>query len=125
MSENNYVEEVTIQDVTYKLRTRLGWYETNKVTDKTVMIFYDPKSKDQIEDWAKSEELVPGRVSSAEHDLERLKMRLIGVNRNKLKTLPSAHVRILLKHIEIYEKEQGEEEKELMEGNPTGLPSTD
>lgn len=64
-------------------------------------------------------------MNTAEHNLARLRARLVGVNRNALKTLPPAHVAQLLARIEQLEQEQEEERDALSPGNPIETQSDD
>ncbi|MCK4958042.1 MAG: hypothetical protein KAT00_01550 [Planctomycetes bacterium] len=119
-----YVEELTIEGVTYQLRTRLGWYDLQAVEDKAFRMFTDGRALTDADDLADVKQIQIVN-NTAEHNLARLQARLIGVNRNKLKALPPAHVPILIAKIETYEEEQEAEEEALREGNPTEIPLTD
>ena len=119
-----YVEELTIEGITYQLRTRLGWYDLQEVEDKAFQMFTDGRALTDADDLVDVKEVkIVG--NTAKHNLARLQTRLIGVNRNKLKALPSAHVPVLIAKIETYEEEQAAEEEALQEGNPTEILSTD
>lgn len=118
---DNFTEELTIEGQTYRLRTRLGWYDLKKVSDKAFQMFAEGKALTEADDLGEIK-LVQISPNSADHDLARLRARLIGMNRNKIMAIPSPHVAILIEAIEGYEEEQEAEEAELMEGNPTGTP---
>lgn len=121
---DNYVQELNIEDATYRLRTRLGWYDLKKVSDKAFQMFAEGKALTEADDLGEIK-LVQIAANSADHDLARLKARLVGMNRNKILDIPSPHVAVLIGAIEKYEQEQEAEETALTEGNPTETPSTE
>lgn len=119
----NYITEITIEETEYKVRTRLGWYELAQVGDKAFQMFTDGRALTDADDLADVKQIQIVN-NSAEHNLARLRTRLVGINRNKIRGLPPAHVTVLIAAIEVYEEEQEAEEQALTEGNPTENVST-
>jgi len=114
MSDNT--ETVEVGGVEYTLRTRLGWYEQEKVDGKAFRMFAEGKALNEADDLAdlKQIEIV---MNTADHTLARLQARLV-MNRNKIKAIPPSHVPILVARIEELETEQEREVRELQVGNP-------
>lgn len=118
---DNYINELTLEGVMYQIRTRLGWQDLAKVSDKAYRMYMDGKALSQAEKVDDVDQLLV-LANTAEHNLARLRTRLV-IKRSEINGIPPSHVAVLIAHIEHYEQEQEAEEKALMDANPIGTPS--
>jgi len=111
-------ETIVIDNCDYIVRRRLGWYDSAIIDEKQFKLFVDGKSIQPGTDIA-SVDRVEIVMTTAEYNLKRLELRIVGMNRSKIKDMPPHHVNILLQKITQLEEDQKREEEELAEGNPT------
>lgn len=111
--------QVPIEDKIYTLKTRLPWQEMQRIEDQAFRFFVDGQALSAGEDIGDLDELEM-RPNTAQHNMARLRARLVDVKRRDIPGLPSAHVGVLIDHIIELEKEENAEVEALKDGNPTG-----
>ncbi len=110
-------EELVIQDQTYTLKQRLGWYEQQRIEQAGISLYVDGQTISQIQDVADLPE-VEMRPDLAEQNYRRLCMRLVGYKPSEVKHIHPAHVPILLARVTQLEQEQEAEIKALTDEHP-------
>ena len=110
-------EELTIQDQTYTLKQRLGWYEQQRIEQAGISLYVDGQTISQIQDVADLPE-VEMRPDLAEQNYRRLCTRLVGYKPSEVKHINPAHVPILLARVTQLEQEQEAEIKALTDEHP-------
>lgn len=110
-------EEITIEQTTYTLRTRLGWLEQARIDQAGLQLFADGKT---ISDGKDLEEMpeVEMRFDAAEKNYKRLCARLLDMKAAEVKRIDPRHVPILIKRIEQLEAEESAEIKSLADEYP-------
>ena len=121
----NLTEEISIGSVTYTLKTRLGWYESQQIEQAGFRLYADGKSVSEADDIA-AIPLLEIKIDTADANLKRLCMWLVGEGGRGLKPIDAmkidpAHVPVLLARIEELEAEQAEEVKALSDAHPLML----
>lgn len=119
---NDNTVTVEIEGAEYILRRWLGWYEQDKIDEREFRMFVGGRALSQTDNLAELDE-IEIRMNTADHNLARLKARLVGFSAGKIKDIPKAHIDILLEKIEELEQEETSEVRELREGNPTETQS--
>ncbi len=109
---------VEIQSILYTLKERLPWREAQRVEDQAFRFFVDGKTLSAGDDIGELEELEM-RPNTAQHNLARLKARLVDMRRQEISGLPSAHVAILIERIVQLETDESAEIEALKDENPT------
>ena len=121
MSNDEMTEVLEIQNVEYQLRKRLPWMEQQRIDALAFRMFVDGKAFSETDNIAELEELEI-RMDPANHNLARLRARLVNVKRRDVLDLPPAHVAVLIERIEALETEEKAEIEALTAGNPTATP---
>ena len=121
MSNDEMTEVLEIQGDEYQLRRRLPWMEQQRIDALAFRMFVEGKAFTETDDIADIEELGI-RMDPANHNLARLRARLVNVKRRDILGLPPAHVAILVERIEALEEEEKAEIEALQAGNPTATP---
>jgi len=132
----NFVETFACADgATYEIKTRLGWFEAQRVDQagESILIEMDGEMFSSIEDARRvitdrhDAGETPGvlkfelRLDHAQKNLERLKCRMVGLNIRQIMGIPAAHVAQLLHRIEAIEEAEKVAIREVLEGNPTTM----
>jgi hypothetical protein len=132
---DSFIETMLIEEAEYRLKTRLSWYESQRAeqTGQTI-IFY--LNEETIGDLSTLGEALrqrgataePGelrcemRMDNAAKNMERLKVRLLGMTHKALLNIPAPHAAVLLRRISELEAEEQGEIAALVAGNPTTQP---
>lgn len=107
-----------IQDETYTLKARLPWQEMQRIEDQAFRFFVDGKALSAGEDIGELEELEM-RPNTAQHNMARLRARLLDVKRRDIPKLPPPHVALLIERIAELETDEQAEIEALKDENPT------
>ena len=118
----NLTEEISIGSVTYTLKTRLGWYESQQIEQAGFRLYADGKSVSEADDIA-AIPLLEIKLDTADANLKRLCTWLVGEGGRGLKPIDAMkieppHVPVLLARIEELEAEQAAEVKALSDQHP-------
>jgi len=116
---NDNTITVEIGETTYTLRRRLGWYDQGKIDEREFKMYVNGKDLATVDEQLENLEEIEIRMTTTDRNLSRLQARLVGLSTSKIKSIPPAHVPILVQKIEELERETDAEVRELREGNPT------
>lgn len=108
---------VEIQDATYTLKTHLPWQEMQRIEEKAFRFFVNGKALSAGDDISELEELEM-RLNTAQHNMSRLRGRLLDIKRRDIAKLPPPHVALLIERIVELEDDEQAEIEALKDGNP-------
>lgn len=133
----NFVETFVCTDGTaYDLKTRLSWFDAQRVDQagESILLEMDGKMFTSIDDARRVIEDTQGagdspgvlkfelRLDHAQKNLERLRARIIGLNARQILGISAQHAAQLLHRIEEIEAEEKAAIAEILtSGNPTTM----
>lgn len=109
---------VEIQDTTYTLKIYLPWQEMQRIEEKAFRFFVNGKALSAGDDIGELEELEM-RLNTAQHNMARLRARLLDIKRRDITKLQPPHVALLIERIVELEADEQAEVEALKDENPT------